>query len=68
MMMTRMDAIEAGQRRGITHVIRDDNEEEEELETMREEQEERMKMEERITKFTVLEVNLNWAFQLIQTV
>lgn len=49
-MMARMDAIEATQRRGITHVIRDHNEEEEELETIKEEQEEHMTMEERMIR------------------
>lgn len=36
--MARMDSIEVAQRRGITHVIRDDNDDEEELETIKEEQ------------------------------
>ena len=39
-MMARMDAVEASQRRGITHVLRDDSDDEKEEDTIREEQEE----------------------------
>ena len=36
-MMARLDAIEVDQRRGITHVMKDDSDDEEELETVRKE-------------------------------
>ena len=49
-MMARIDSIEATQRRGITHVISDDSNDDEELETIREEHEEQMTMEERMIK------------------
>ena len=49
-MMDRMDAIEATKRRGITHVIRDENVDEEELGIIRDEPEEQMTMEEIILR------------------
>lgn len=48
--MARLDAIEAAQRRGIIHVIRDDNDDEEELEIVRDDLEEQMTMEERMLR------------------
>lgn len=49
-MMARMDVIEAAKRRRITHVIRDDNDGEEEVEPIKKEQEEQMTIEKRMIR------------------
>ena len=50
-MVARVDAIEATKRRGTAQVIREDNDDDEELETIIEEHEEQMTMEETMIKF-----------------
>ena len=50
MMVVRMDSIEEAQRRGIKPMIRDDNDDEEELEIINEELDEKMTMEERMIR------------------
>lgn len=49
-MMPRLDAVEASHRRGITYVMKDDNDDEEELEIIRDDPKEKMTMEERMLK------------------
>jgi hypothetical protein len=59
-MMTRMDAMEVAQRRGIVHVVQDISDDEAESKTTREEPKEHVTMEERMIRaIGVLEVNLN---------